>query len=426
MCTTSFYEAVADRLYQAYPQASREQEYSSSNSVWVLHRAVAHILAQPGVTLSAVRDAVSDFIEELSRELSPFLSPALSRLVKISEFNLFVVLTPDDLILKLMRDLLGENRVLVSAYSPTAASDTPVDLPLFNSDTKHIFFPLGRCANTLHYAVHEEDTLEYLYNFNDEALHRAPNVWTELRRKNLLFIGCDLPDWLGRGFLRIANENRLSSLEKSMEFFCGNINDTGLKTFLKRFSRNSAIFPYSSEQLIDVLHGHSSGVATGPGATPTLAAPVKPGPTVFVSYASDNLAEVQRIIDLLPSLGFSDVWFDRKKLVSGDDWANRIGEAIEACDFFMPILSKEADVRREGVFWEEWSRAQSRSMRINDAFLLPVGIDSQRPEHMDYQRIYNGFVAGLPYTHTIHAPNGTLSVADQEQLRERCRRFQES
>ena len=125
------------------------------------------------------------------------------------------------------------------------------------------------------------------------------------------------------------------------------------------------------------------------------------------------------------TLGFSDVWLDKRKLIAGDDWSDRIDEAIAHCDFFMPVLSDNADGRDQGEFWKEWRMAADRSERINRAFLLPVGIDSKHPNKMGYKKIFNGFVRGLKECHSLHAGNGALGEAEQEQLRERCRRFLE-
>ena len=91
------------------------------------------------------------------------------------------------------------------------------------------------------------------------------------------------------------------------------------------------------------------------------------GPTVFVSYASENAEAARRIADTLIKTGFSDVWLDKKRLIVGDDWSDRIDEAISKCDFFLPIISKEADDRREGVFWAEWEAALNRARSIKGA-----------------------------------------------------------
>jgi hypothetical protein len=100
-----------------------------------------------------------------------------------------------------------------------------------------------------------------------------------------------------------------------------------------------------------------------------------------------NSGAARCLADALQTVGFSDIWLDRKKFIAGDDWSLRIDEAINGCDFFFPLLSREADVRREGVYWEEWDKALSRSKRIPDEFIIPVAIDELPPTKASYPRI---------------------------------------
>ena len=58
---------------------------------------------------------------------------------------------------------------------------------------KRLFYPLGRCSDEGGFAIHEEDALEYLHNLNKEGLQRAGNALSELRRRDLLLIGCACP-----------------------------------------------------------------------------------------------------------------------------------------------------------------------------------------------------------------------------------------
>jgi hypothetical protein len=291
-----------------------------------------------------------------------------------------------------------------------------------------VFYPLGRSAIGSRLAIHEEDALEFLYKLQEEGTRRAPVLLGELRRRDLLLLGCNLPDWLGRGFLRLVNEFRLSSQDKKMEFFGADTTDAGLNAFLTRFNPNASVFPWSPQEFIAELEammapGPSAPAAPAPVRTSTGSAGGGAGPTIFVSYASEDADAARRIAQALAVIGFSDVWLDKRKLVAGDDWSDRIDEAIEHCDFFMPVLSRRADQRREGVFWEEWRKALTRAMRVNDAFLLPVGIDATQPDRAGYERIFSGFTSEFRRLHLLHAPQGELSSDASTELRQRCGQF---
>ena len=126
----------------------------------------------------------------------------------------------------------------------------------------------------------------------------------------------------------------------------------------------------------------------------------------------------------LAALGFSDVWLDKRKLIAGDDWSDHIDEAIEHCDFFMPVLSRQADQRREGVFWEEWRKAVDA--RDAGQRRLPAADGHRRrrePDRAGYERIFSGFTSEFRRLHLLHAPQGALSADASAELRERCGRF---
>lgn len=419
--TLPFYECVADALLRNHdlePAAPAER----SASQWRLHRAVAQVLAGGAVQGERLRRAVAAVLREQAARVAG--SPLLDRLAAIGAFDLVVTLTPDDLLADALKRAAGDDNLVIGEYSPSADSSLPVDVPRSRAGTRRLFYALGRCASGTRVAIHEEDALEYLYRFHEDGPKRAPNLLAELRQKDLLFIGCDLPDWLGRGFLRLANESRLAAAEKKMEFFGADSRDPALNGFLARFSPNSAVFPWAPEELVAELEAMAAPLAkaTSPVPRPRESG-AGGGPTAFVSYASDDEVAARRLAALLPGCGFADVWLDKHKLVAGDDWSNRIDEAIDSCDFFVPVLSRQADRRREGVFWEEWRKASARALRFADTFLLPVGVDDVRPDRAGYEQIFNGFMRDFARLHLLHAPAGELSVDDREQLRRRCERF---
>jgi TIR domain-containing protein len=429
--TVPFYQVVADELLRTYDTTLPQQPTFRTGSPWLLHRAVAQVLAD-GTDISAerLRRSVSAIVKSVSsRALSSLL---LARLAALRAFDLFICLTPDDFLVEALRQALGADNVEVGAYAPNADSSQPVDVSPARAGVARVFFPLGRSAAGTRLAIHEEDALEFIYKFQEEGVRRAPNLLTELRSRDLLLLGCNLPDWLGRGFLRLANESRLSSQDKKMEFFAADAQDPALNSFLSRFDPNASIFPWSPQEFITELETMVTPAAQPAGAVSPVPTAVRraangagalSGPTVFVSYASENVEAARRLAQSLAALGFADVWLDKRKLIAGDDWSDNIDEAIEHCDFFMPVLSRQADQRREGVFWEEWRKAVMRAMRVNDAFLLPVGIDVTQPDRTAYDRIFNGFTNEFRRLHLIHAPQGTLSDDDTVQLRVRCERF---
>jgi TolB-like protein/Tfp pilus assembly protein PilF len=100
---------------------------------------------------------------------------------------------------------------------------------------------------------------------------------------------------------------------------------------------------------------------------------------VFLSYASQDAAAVERLADALRAAGV-EVWFDRNELVGGDAWDAKIRKQIAECALFVPVISANTQARLEGYFRIEWRLAAQRThaMAEEKAFLLPVVIDETR------------------------------------------------
>ncbi|MGA7541096.1 MAG: toll/interleukin-1 receptor domain-containing protein [Steroidobacteraceae bacterium] len=104
---------------------------------------------------------------------------------------------------------------------------------------------------------------------------------------------------------------------------------------------------------------------------------IRPRPTVFLSYASEDRRAAQVIRDALPAFGL-EVWYDESELVGGDAWDQKIRRQIRECTFFMPVISSHTEARHEGYFRREWRLAVERTLDMADdhVFLLPVVVDS--------------------------------------------------
>lgn len=418
-----FYRLVVDELLHTFGVALPGGK-GAPDDTWLLYRAVDHILdAHSGLSTERVRRSVSAIVNDLVPSIQA--TPLLDRLAALRAFDLYICLTPDDLLVNALVRVLGSEAVAATTYAPNLDSSQPVDIAGGQPGGAQVYFPLGRCAAATRVAIHEEDAFEHLYRFQDEGARRAPRLLATLHSCDLMLLGCSLPDWLGRAFLRLASDSRFSAQDKKMEFFAADARDPALNSFLARFDPNATVFPWSVAEFLDELEqlaGPRSS-APAPRGTASVSGTRAPESTVFVSYASEDAAAARRIADALVAAGFADVWLDQHKLRAGDDWSDRIDEAIAHCDFFLPVLSRQADRRREGVFWEEWRKAIARALRVNDTFLLPVGIDATPPAQSNYERIFSGYTAELRRLHLIHAPDGHLPADILADLAQRADRL---
>ncbi|MEO7413449.1 MAG: TIR domain-containing protein [Opitutaceae bacterium] len=97
---------------------------------------------------------------------------------------------------------------------------------------------------------------------------------------------------------------------------------------------------------------------------------------IFLSYTRTDLPAAQKLRDSLVAAGFQ-VFFDLRRLESGDDFDLLIRCHIQSCKLFVPIISAATQSRPEAYFRLEWHLAEERARQMAKvvAFILPVVID---------------------------------------------------
>jgi len=154
-------------------------------------------------------------------------------------------------------------------------------------------------------------------------------------------------------------------------------------SFLQQVSVRTRIYS-GAGKFVDELHRRWT-VRRKPGEVITLGgAPQRflpperemPDNAVFISYAREDLAAVQKLKAGLDAVGVK-TWFDLERLESGDDYDRKIQRNVARCSYFIPIVSAATEHRLEAYFRREWSYAIDRARNMADAalFILPVCID---------------------------------------------------
>ncbi|HQR11498.1 MAG TPA: toll/interleukin-1 receptor domain-containing protein [Casimicrobiaceae bacterium] len=309
---------------------------------------------------------------------------ALRRLAQITDFNLFVTTTFDPLLEQAINAerFGGAQSTEVIAYAPNRVADLP-------SEREHLQRPvvyhlLGRLSASPTYVISDEDTLEFICALQSE--HLTPEkLFHELEHNHLLFIGSSFTNWLARLFLRMAKRRRLSDPRDVGEVLADNHSgkDERLMAFLQQVSLRTRIYS-GADNFVNELHRRWL-VRSKPGdVIPLHAAPQRflppehemPENAVFISYAREDLAAVQRIKAGFDAAGIK-TWFDLDRLEGGDDYDRKIQRNIARCSYFIPVVSATTQRRLEGFFRREWSYAIDRTRNIADSalFILPVCID---------------------------------------------------
>jgi len=309
---------------------------------------------------------------------------ALRQLAAIPEFDLYVTTTFDPLLetaINLER-FGGASSTEALAYSPNRVADLPAERDRLQRPVVYHLF--GRLSASPTYVISDEDLLEFICALQSE--HLAPEkLFHELEHNHLLFIGSNFTNWLARLFLRMAKRQRLSDPRDVGEILADDhtSEDERLVAFLQQVSVRTRIY-VGAERFVHELHERLAarrkpvpGAASGAAAVRFLPpAREMPDNAVFISYAREDLAAVQRLKAGLEAAGVT-TWFDMERLESGDDYDRKIQRNIARCSYFIPVVSAATERRAEAYFRREWSYALDRARNMADAalFVLPVTVD---------------------------------------------------
>jgi hypothetical protein len=410
------YRVVADRLLDRYGIPGLPQQ------TYGLYEAVAAI-AGSGKRVRDLYRPVADILQKVIADANGSFD-TLDKLAQIKAFDLFVTTTPDDL---LSRAIQSERGVVPEQieYAPKLPTPRRRDIPETASFRyAAVFYLFGKTDVAPFYAIHEEDALEFAYTLQEG--NGPERMFSQMRSRNLLLIGCTFAHWLSRFFIRLSNTDRLFSDQRTKkEYLVGEeaVRDRDFVLFLERFSQDSRCYPGNAIEFVDELHRRWLARNPPPAENPAVAAlPSENSGTIFISYSSDDLAPARSLFSALQKIGGDVAWFDKSELKPGDDWERQILGAIQKCSLFVPVLSANTEAREEGYFRKEWDEAAERSRRIQGRkFIFPVVID---PEcNMGTYALvpprFNSFQFG-------HAPQGQMSDALLAEIQQENRNLRRS
>lgn len=416
--TMPLYEAVARQFLELYSRAGTVELPPGHE----LHAAVCAVLddrrRDPYSVLPRALNAVlKDTLDEVMQPLRDLAS--------IDAFSLFVTTTIDDLLVRAIDAVrhggMAKTRSIVHAPNlPTEEFRDVTDSDLCSAQFTAVLHLFGKARSAQLYALHDEDTLEYVHNLQTRGSNVPERFIAKLRSYDLLLIGCSLPDWLSRFVLRLSSQSRLGDDQRpKREFLVENVPTGGdpLVVFLERFSRQTAVFQRDPRQFVAELarrwresHPTAEGSVTAAATKPARAAE----DTVFISYSRGDFAAAQRLRDDLQKIGIDGVWFDHAQLEAGHDWQKEIAKAIKRCYLFLPLISAGTESRDEGYFREEWQQAAERARQIEGrTFIVPVVID---PAYGGDGGAYRLVPDAFPRKHFGHAPDGRMNDALRERL----------
>jgi hypothetical protein len=359
-------------------------------------------------------------MRSILREANFAAPKALQQLAEITDFDLFVSTTFDSLLENAINAerFAGAQSTEVIAYTPNRVADLPSEREQLQRPV--VYHLLGRCSASPTYVISDEDMLEFVCALQSE--HLTPEkLFYELEHNHLLIIGSNFSNWLARLFLRMAKRRRLSDPRDVGEVLADDHSDGDerLMAFLQQVSVRTRVYS-GAEQFVDELHRRWTArrkpadvIALNP-APQRILPPERemPDNAVFISYAREDLAAVQRLKGALDAAGVA-TWFDMERLESGDDYDRKIQKNIARCSYFIPVISAATERRLEAYFRREWNYALDRTRNMADdaLFILPVAIDATDARNA---RVPDKFKA----VHITQVPGGVPAPEFVQRLRE--------
>ena len=323
-------------------------------------------------------------IRSILRDVTFEPPKALRQLAEITDFDLFVTTTFDSFIEQAINRerFAGAQSTEVIAYTPNRITDLPCEREAFQRPV--VYHLLGKCSASPTYVVSDEDMLEFVCALQRE--HLTPEkLFYELEHSHILLIGSNFSNWLARLFLRMAKRRRLSDPRDVGEVLADDHSgsDERLMSFLQQVSVRTRVYS-GAEHFVDELHRRWMA-RRKPAEVIALNAPQRfmpperemPDNAVFISYAREDLAAVQKLKAAFDAAGVK-TWFDMERLEGGDDFDHKIQKNIARCAFFIPVISSATERRLEAYFRREWSYALDRTRNMADdaLFILPITIDA--------------------------------------------------
>ena len=327
---------------------------------------------QDKTLLNSILKPVFNDIKPEDIDLEP-----LEKLAKITDFKIFISITFDDFLQKALENVRCQANEKIEVINFSLTNNA---LPQKIGNEKYqasIFNILGSIKAKNGYAKTEEGILEYFYaliNENQLTLRLSDDI----DGKNLLFIACNLPEWLHRFFIRTISYEAYSKGEK-VRFIAEdhNTDHSDFNTFLLNYKAEIFKVPETtqSNSVEFVNNLYDKWLAYNKRNIRKRYKGV-----VFLSFNSEDRDIVFEIKNKLEENGV-DVWYDEAKLEAGAVYEKQINKQIKTCKLFIAFISQNSiSDKSKYVYRKEWRLAESRRLFLEGdsdekSFIQPYILD---------------------------------------------------
>lgn len=313
--------------------------------------------------------------------------PLLSKLLAITDLRYFINTSVYNNVLEQrFRDVRGGELTSINFSINEPFSDCD-DLEKLKQP--FVFNVFGSLLQTVDAALSEEDMLEYT-GFFKEKLSGAANILNALRNHNLLFIGCAFPDWMVRFVLRLLSNEPLQEWGSRRSILV--VND--------RSQARQAQFEYLRKFDVVTYEGDTADFMQELSErwqqkNPALGKSKR----IFLSYTVKDRQAVETLKLALESLQNVSCWYDNREIAPGDDFKTEIAKNIKSADLFIPLISANSLLHKDGYVQLEWLTADNvNTFRKIDGntkkYLMPVVIDDTNPYDTSVPKFFSELSIG--------------------------------
>lgn len=359
--THLIFNAVKDYLIENQELGSS----SAASSFTELSRVTPNINAK-------IRREVAEGLECSVDEMAP----ELISLIKTKLFRVVLTTTFDPYIELLMREVWGDELRVMNISGKPSSEDFDYmdycreDIPELVPPTLYYVFGKAFPINPpTRFVATDNDAIEIMYKWmGKDAPKRFLNF---VRSKRLLALGCKFEDWFFRFFWYMlrGNVQELSRGEVAVTLNRTSESDLKLESFLNYCEIH---FQQDARQFISVVLNKLDAYLASESVELNNK---RRNEAVFLSYAHEDKQLAKTIFWHLYGRGIP-VWIDTEELSCGDEFDNRIQEAIAKCKVFVPVLTSQVSRDlRAGVsryYKKEWAYIQAMVNTGSSVKILPL------------------------------------------------------
>jgi hypothetical protein len=258
---------------------------------------------------------------------------------------------------------------------------------LENLPEPFVFNVFGSLLKTVDPALTEDDMLEYVNLFR-EKMSVATNIVNALKNKNLLIIGCVFPDWMSKVLLRLLSNEPMQDWGARRTIIL--INDkTGFRDKLNDALKNYDVVTYEGDTNEFVEELSRQWQQKNPDKKKT----------VFLSYTTLDRPAVETLKRSIETIGNVTCWYDSHEIIAGDDFKREIAKGIKSADLFIPLISTNSLLHKDGYVQQEWMTADNvntfRKIDGNEEkYLMPIVIDETNPYDSNVPKYFSELSIG--------------------------------